>query len=96
MAKDTFERKKPHVNVGTIGHIDHGKTTTTGAILAVRHIQKPHRAVDQVEAQRDQGVDRRQDQCRDEKLWREQVIHKTWLADLANRKGPPAFGGPFH
>ncbi len=28
MAKDTFERKKPHVNVGTIGHIDHGKTTT--------------------------------------------------------------------
>jgi elongation factor Tu len=36
MAKDTFERKKPHVNVGTIGHIDHGKTTTTGAILAVQ------------------------------------------------------------
>ena len=31
MAKDTFQRKKPHVNVGTIGHIDHGKTTTTGA-----------------------------------------------------------------
>ncbi len=36
MAKDTFERKKPHVNVGTIGHIDHGKTTLTGAILAVQ------------------------------------------------------------
>jgi elongation factor Tu len=36
MAKDIFERKKPHVNVGTIGHIDHGKTTTTGAILAVQ------------------------------------------------------------
>jgi len=36
MAKDTFERTKPHVNVGTIGHIDHGKTTTTGAILAVQ------------------------------------------------------------
>ena len=36
MAKETFERKKPHVNVGTIGHIDHGKTTTTGAILAVQ------------------------------------------------------------
>ncbi len=36
MAKDTFERKKPHCNVGTIGHIDHGKTTTTGAILAVQ------------------------------------------------------------
>ena len=36
MAKDVFERSKPHVNVGTIGHIDHGKTTTTGAILAVQ------------------------------------------------------------
>jgi len=36
MAKQTFERKKPHVNVGTIGHIDHGKTTLTGAILAVQ------------------------------------------------------------
>ena len=36
MAKATFERTKPHVNVGTIGHIDHGKTTTTAAILAVQ------------------------------------------------------------
>ncbi|MBX9788955.1 MAG: elongation factor Tu [Pirellulales bacterium] len=36
MAKAVFERKKPHVNVGTIGHIDHGKTTLTGAILAVQ------------------------------------------------------------
>lgn len=36
MAKEVFERKKPHVNVGTIGHIDHGKTTLTAAILAVQ------------------------------------------------------------
>jgi len=36
MAKEQFERKKPHCNVGTIGHIDHGKTTTTGALLAVQ------------------------------------------------------------
>ena len=36
MAKETFERKKPHCNVGTIGHIDHGKTTLTGALLAVQ------------------------------------------------------------
>jgi len=35
MAKETFQRTKPHVNVGTIGHIDHGKTTLTAAILAV-------------------------------------------------------------
>ena len=34
MAKETFVRNKPHVNVGTIGHIDHGKTTLTAAILA--------------------------------------------------------------
>ena len=32
MARDVFERKKPHVNVGTIGHVDHGKTTLTAAI----------------------------------------------------------------
>ena len=36
MAKGTFERKKPHVNVGTIGHVDHGKTTLTTSILAVQ------------------------------------------------------------
>ena len=32
MAKEKFDRSKPHVNVGTIGHIDHGKTTLTAAI----------------------------------------------------------------
>jgi len=36
MAKGTFERTKPHVNVGTIGHVDHGKTTLTAAITAVQ------------------------------------------------------------
>jgi elongation factor Tu len=36
MAKGTFERTKPHVNVGTIGHVDHGKTTLTTAILSVQ------------------------------------------------------------
>jgi len=35
MAKEKFERKKPHVNVGTIGHVDHGKTTLTAAITGV-------------------------------------------------------------
>ena len=33
MAVEKFERTKPHVNVGTIGHVDHGKTTLTAAIL---------------------------------------------------------------
>src|SRR5512142_2261795 len=36
MAKAVFERKKPHVNVGTIGHVDHGKTTLTAAITLVQ------------------------------------------------------------
>ncbi|HVU04639.1 MAG TPA: GTP-binding protein, partial [Polyangiaceae bacterium] len=36
MAKEKFVRKKPHVNVGTIGHIDHGKTTLTAALLKVQ------------------------------------------------------------
>ena len=35
MSKSTFERNKPHVNVGTMGHIDHGKTTLTAAITKV-------------------------------------------------------------
>src|SRR5918994_4720131 len=35
MAKETFDRSKPHVNVGTIGHVDHGKTTLTAAITKV-------------------------------------------------------------
>ncbi|MBP6258947.1 MAG: elongation factor Tu, partial [Comamonas sp.] len=35
MAKEKFERSKPHVNVGTIGHVDHGKTTLTAALATV-------------------------------------------------------------
>ena len=35
MSKEKFDRTKPHVNVGTIGHVDHGKTTLTAAITTV-------------------------------------------------------------
>ena len=35
MAKGTFDRSKPHLNIGTIGHVDHGKTTLTAAITKV-------------------------------------------------------------
>ncbi|MDP3293903.1 MAG: GTP-binding protein, partial [Nevskia sp.] len=35
MAKEKFDRTKPHVNVGTIGHVDHGKTTTTAALTKI-------------------------------------------------------------
>ena len=41
MAKAKFERTKPHVNIGTIGHVDHGKTTLTAAISKVLHEQYP-------------------------------------------------------
>ncbi|MBA3290275.1 MAG: elongation factor Tu [Actinobacteria bacterium] len=42
MAKAKFERSKPHVNIGTMGHIDHGKTTLTAAITNVLHEQNPN------------------------------------------------------
>ena len=40
MAKAKFERTKPHINVGTIGHVDHGKTTLTAAITKVLSSKK--------------------------------------------------------
>ncbi|HEY42546.1 MAG TPA: elongation factor Tu, partial [Anaerolineae bacterium] len=39
MAKKKFERTKPHVNVGTIGHVDHGKTSLTSAITKVQQLR---------------------------------------------------------
>jgi elongation factor Tu len=63
MAKATFERKKPHVNVGTIGHVDHGKTTLTAAITKVLHDKYPtlneSRAFDQIDnapEERERGI----------------------------------------
>ncbi|HEY5015126.1 MAG TPA: GTP-binding protein, partial [Acidimicrobiia bacterium] len=44
MAKAKFERNKPHLNIGTIGHIDHGKTTLTAAITKVLHEHDPSTA----------------------------------------------------
>lgn len=41
MAKEKYERTKPHVNIGTIGHVDHGKTTLTAAISKVLHSEYP-------------------------------------------------------
>ncbi|RSM50175.1 elongation factor Tu [Amycolatopsis balhimycina DSM 5908] len=53
MAKAKFERTKPHVNIGTIGHVDHGKTTLTAAITKVLHDKYPElnesRAFDQID-----------------------------------------------
>ena len=49
MAKETFQRTKPHVNIGTIGHVDHGKTTLTAAITTVLSKKYPS-AVNQVKS----------------------------------------------
>jgi len=45
MAKEKFERTKPHLNIGTMGHIDHGKTTLTAAITKTLHdADRPRRS----------------------------------------------------
>ncbi|HAY14561.1 MAG TPA: elongation factor Tu, partial [Armatimonadetes bacterium] len=52
MARQKFERTKPHVNIGTIGHVDHGKTTLTAAItgvLAAKGLAKA-RAYDEIDS----------------------------------------------
>ena len=45
MSKEKFERTKPHVNVGTIGHVDHGKTTLTAAITTLLTLNTTPRPV---------------------------------------------------
>ena len=45
MAKEKFDRSKPHVNIGTIGHIDHGKTTLTAAIVKVQSKRQMAKAI---------------------------------------------------
>jgi elongation factor Tu len=61
MAKQKFERTKPHVNVGTIGHVDHGKTTLTAAITEVQAARGmadfvPFDAIDKAPEERERGI----------------------------------------
>ena len=62
MAKEKFDRSKPHVNIGTIGHIDHGKTTLTAAITSVLSKHDPKNAVrsfdsiDNAPEERERGI----------------------------------------
>ncbi len=61
MAKETFERNKPHVNIGTIGHVDHGKTTLTAAItnvLANKGLaeKKDYSTIDSAPEEKERGI----------------------------------------
>src|ERR1700756_5920624 len=62
MAKEKFDRSKPHVNVGTIGHIDHGKTTLTAAITKVLSKHNPNNkfrsfdTIDNAPEERERGI----------------------------------------
>ena len=61
MAKAKFDRSKPHVNIGTIGHVDHGKTTLTAAITKVLSFQgeaefKDYSNIDSAPEYRERGI----------------------------------------
>ena len=61
MAKEKFERTKPHVNIGTIGHVDHGKTTTTAAITKVLALKgqakfEDYAEIDKAPEERERGI----------------------------------------
>ena len=61
MAKDTFERNKPHLNIGTIGHVDHGKTTLTAAITYVLSKEgfaekKDYDSIDAAPEEKERGI----------------------------------------
>ncbi len=56
MAKEKFERNKPHVNVGTIGHVDHGKTTLTAAITKVLGSAVDFANIDKAPEERERGI----------------------------------------
>lgn len=56
MSKEKFARTKPHVNVGTIGHVDHGKTTLTAALTKVFGEFTPYEAIDKTPEERARGI----------------------------------------
>ena len=56
MSKEKFERNKPHCNIGTIGHVDHGKTTLTAAITKVLNAAVDFADIDKAPEERERGI----------------------------------------
>jgi len=74
MAKEKFERTKPHVNIGTIGHVDHGKTTLTAAITKVLAEKggaqfMDYNMIDKAPEERETAVGREVNNCRTIRFW---------------------------
>lgn len=81
MAKEKFDRSKPHINIGTIGHVDHGKTTLTAAItfvLSKNLVAKPNLMTKLIPPQKKKPVESPLIQP----MWntrRKPVIMPTWI-----------------
>jgi len=61
MSKEKFNREKPHVNIGTVGHVDHGKTTLTAAICTIQSAKmggeaKAYDQIDNAPEERERGI----------------------------------------
>ena len=86
MAREKFERSKPHINIGTIGHVDHGKTTLTAAISATLAIHTPGamkkfddalKAKKKLEKELKEKEQRRLEKIKYEE--QKEIRHKEWL-----------------
>ena len=86
MAKETFVRTKPHVNIGTIGHVDHGKTTLTAAISKVLHEKgfgseevKSFDQIDNAPEEKERGITINTAHIEYELRW---TVQSSWLLQL--------------
>ena len=83
MAKEKFERTKPHLNIGTIGHIDHGKTTLTAAITKVLAEGNPKNhftAFDQIDKAPEEKARGSRSRSRTWSTRPRSGITRTWIA----------------
>jgi len=83
MAKEKFDRNKPHVNVGTIGHIDHGKTTLTACITKVLAKHNPkvkYRSFDSIDNAPEERHEESRSRRRTWNTTRQIGTMRTWIA----------------